>query len=263
VAIELHQLVAALYLVAGLAQILGIAIPKLRFGRAAPWLLGAGAFVHGLAFAQLHTMPSPPSLTHLPTAVSLMAWIGVLQSLALLRRARLEGLAAGMALLAFVGVFYASLALRGVEPAPTSATSWPHLHVILASAGLSLLAVAGLAGALFIAVDRALKSKRPAAWRRRLPSLEALDRVNSLALSFGFPLLSCGVVAGMLWTQGETGRLFAGGAHAIWSSVAWAIYLALVVARFRLGRRGREAAVRAALGFAFLLFVVVGVGALT
>jgi ABC-type uncharacterized transport system permease subunit len=135
--------------------------------------------------------------------------------------------------------------------------------VILASAGLSLLAVAGLAGALFIAVDRALKSKRRGAWRKRLPSLEALDRVNSLTLAIGFPLLSCGVIAGMLWTHGQTGLLFAGGAHAIWSSVAWAIYLALVVARFRLGLRGREAAACAAFGFAFLLFVVVGVGALT
>jgi ABC-type uncharacterized transport system permease subunit len=263
VAIELHQLAAVLYLLAGIAQILGIAVPTLRFGRAAPWLLGAGAIAHGLSFARLHELPTPPSLTHLPTAVSLMAWIGVLQSLVLLRRGRLEGLVAGMALLAFAGALYASFSLRGIEPAPAPAGSWPHLHVILASAGLSLLAVAGLAGALFIAVDRALKSKRRGAWRKRLPSLEALDRVNSLTLAIGFPLLSCGVIAGMLWTHGETGLLFAGGAHAIWSSVAWAIYLALVVARFRMGLRGREAAACAAFGFAFLLFVVVGVGALT
>jgi ABC-type uncharacterized transport system permease subunit len=262
VAIELNQLAAALYLVAGVAQILGIAMPSLRSGRVAPWLLGAGAIAQGLAFARLHELPSPPSLTNLPMAISLMAWIGVMQSLVLLRRARFEGLVAGMALLAFLGVFYASLALRGVEPSRAPAGSWPHLHVILASAGLSLLAVAGLAGALFIAVDRALKSKRPAAWRKRLPSLEALDRVNALALAIGFPLLSCGVVAGMLWTQGETGRLFAGGAHAVWSFVAWAIYLALVIARFRMGLRGREAAAASAFGFAFLLFVVVGVGAI-
>lgn len=261
--IELYQLAAALYLLAGVAQLLAIAIPAPRLGRTARWLLGTGAIVQGASFAWLHTLPSPPSLTHLPTAVSLMAWIGVLQSLVLLRRARLEGLVAGMSLLAFLGVLYASLALRAGESSPGATGSWPHLHVILASAGLSLLAVAGLAGALFLAVDRALKSKRPAPWRKRLPSLEALDRVNSLALKIGFPLLSCGVVAGMLWTYGETGRLFAGDTHAIGSSVAWTIYLALVVARFRLGLRGREAAASAALGFVFLLFVVVGVGAVT
>lgn len=260
-AIELQQLAAALYLVAGIAQIFGITAPRLRFGRAAPWLLGAGAIVHGLCFAVLHALPNPPSLTNLPAAVSLMAWIGVLQSLILLRRARLEGLVAGMALLAFVGVLYGSLTMReGGPPAPVGTGSWPHLHVILAGAGLSLLAVAGLAGALFIAVDRALKSKRGGNWRKRLPSLEALDRVNALALTIGFPLLSSGVVAGMLWTQSQTGQLFAGGAHAIWSSVAWGVYLVLAVARFRMGMRGREAAACAALGFAFLLFVVIGVG---
>ena len=87
--------------------------------------------------------------------------------------------------------------------------------------------------------------------------------MNAVALAIGFPLLSCGVVAGMLWTQSQTGHLWAGGAHAVWSVIAWAIYLALVLARFAGGLRGRDAAACAAFGFAFLLFVVIGVGAVT
>jgi ABC-type uncharacterized transport system permease subunit len=262
VAIELHQLTAALYLLAGIACALRGALPRARLGRAAVWLLAAGALAHGLAFARLHTLPHPPGLTHLPSALSLMAWLGVVASLLLARRARFEILLAMVAPLAFAAVLYASVALRGVEPAPpTEAGSWPHLHVIFASAGLALLGVAGLAGALFLVEDRALKAKRPSG-RRALPSLEALDRLNSVALALGFPLLTCGVVAGLLWTQGETGSLWAGGAHAIWSTLAWVIYLALALARFAAGWRGREAAAFAALGFAFLLFVVIGVGAI-
>lgn len=261
-AIELHQLTAALYLVAGIAGILGIVLPRARFGRAAPWLLAAGALAHGLAFARLHTLPNPPTLTHLPSAVSLSAWLTVLVCLALLRRARFGALVALVAPVAFAAVFSASVSLHGIEPAPPADMgSWPHLHVIFASAGLALLGVAGLAGTLFLAEDRALKAKRAPAWRGRLPSLEALDRVNAATLATGFPLLSCGVIAGMLWTQGETGSLWVGGAHAIWSTLAWAIYAALAVARFGVGWRGREAAACAAAGFAFLLFVVVGVGA--
>ncbi|RIL06021.1 MAG: hypothetical protein DCC71_08375 [Proteobacteria bacterium] len=259
-AIELHQLTAAFYLIAGLAGLAGLAMPRARFGRAAPWLLAAGALVHGVAFAWLHTLPHPPLLTHLPSAVSLMGWLAAIASLVLLRRGRLAAVAALVAPLAFLAVFFASVSYRDLEPTPPAdAGSWPHLHVIFASAGLALLGVAGIAGVLFLAADRGLKAKRP--WRSRLPSLEALDRANSMALAGGFPLLSCGVVAGMLWTQGETGALWVGGAHAIWSIVAWAIYLALVVARFVAGWRGREAAASAALGFAFLLFVVIGVGA--
>jgi ABC-type uncharacterized transport system permease subunit len=251
-----------LYLLAGLAGVLGIALPKARFGRAVPWLLAAGATLHGIALARLHTLPNPPQLTDTPSAISLAAWLAVIVSLLLLRSGRLEGLAVLVSPLAFLSVFYESLTLYGNAPAAASETgSWPHLHVIFASAGLALLGVAGLAGMLFLAEDRALKAKRAPSLRRGLPSLEALDRVNAMTLAAGFPLLSCGVVAGMLWTQGETGHLFVGGAHAVWSLIAWAIYLALVIARFVAGRRGREAAACAAVGFAFLLFVVIGVGA--
>jgi ABC-type uncharacterized transport system permease subunit len=260
--VELFHSTAALYLLAGLAGVLGIAVPKARFGRAVPWLLAAGATLHGIAFARLHTLPNPPQLTDTPSAISLAAWLAVIVSLLLLRSGRLEGLAVLVSPLAFLSVFYESLTLYANAPAAASeAGSWPHLHVIFASAGLALLGVAGLAGMLFLAEDRALKAKRAPSLRRGLPSLEALDRVNAMTLAAGFPLLSCGVVAGMFWTQGETGHLFVGGAHAVWSVIAWAIYLALVIARFVAGRRGREAAACAAVGFAFLLFVVIGVGA--
>src|SRR5690606_33438550 len=126
----------------------------------------------------------------------------------------------------------------------------------ISSAGFALLGVAGLAGLLFLVEARALKAKRTP--RLRLPSLEALDRVNLLALAIGFPLLTFAVLAGMIWTQGITGRLWAGGAHAIWTAVAWGVYLLLVVARFGVGWRGRDAAASAALGFGILLFAVLG-----
>jgi ABC-type uncharacterized transport system permease subunit len=260
--IELHRLAAAAYLIASLGTFLALALPDARIGRAATWVLGAGALLHGLAFARLHTMASPPPLTDLPAAVSLMAWIAVLFSLILLLRGRLESLAGLVAPFAFVAVWWASSALQGPVPEPPEATGrWPHLHIILASAGLALLGVAGLAGLLFLAEARALKAKRRLAVR--LPSLEALDRVNVVALAVGFPLLTFGVIAGVIWARGITGDLWAGGPHATWSAIAWAIYLALAVARFGIGWRGREAAACAAVGFGFLLFAVIGVEALT
>jgi ABC-type uncharacterized transport system permease subunit len=192
-----------------------------------------------------------------------MAWLAVLSALLLLRRGRLAVLAGLVAPFAFVAELWASSSLRVTSGAVAEAVGrWPHLHVILASAGLALLGVAGLAGVLFLAEDRRLKAKRPLPLRGGLPSLEALDRVNVLALALGFPLLTFGVVAGMIWTEAMTGHLWAGGAHATWSALAWAIYLALVIARFAAGCRGREAAAFAAAGFAFLLFAVLGVEAL-
>jgi ABC-type uncharacterized transport system permease subunit len=263
VVIELHQLAAACYLAAGLGTFLGLALPEPRWVRGGTVALAAGVVFHGLAFARLHTLDPPPSLTHLPSALSLMAWLAAAFALGLSRRERLASLAGLVAPFAFLAVFYAGFALDGQPVAPTEpAGSWPHLHVILASAGLALLGIAGLAGLLFLAEDRRLKAKRLGGFARRLPSLEALDRVNLTTLALGFPLLTLGVVAGVIWTEGTTGRLWAGGAHATWTGIAWAIYLALTVARFAVGWRGREAAACAAAGFAFLLFAVVGVRAI-
>ena len=49
--------------------------------------------------------------------------------------------------------------------------SWEHAHVLLASAGLAMLGIAGLAGAFFLMEHRRLKSKRPI--RRRFPCLRS------------------------------------------------------------------------------------------
>lgn len=261
---ELHQLSAACYLAAALGTALGMALPDQRLARVAVWTLAAAAVLHLVAFVALHALDPPPPLTALPAAVSLMALVGVAFALLLLRRGRLESLAGLTAPFGFAATLYAATSLGGV-PAPETLDSgrWPHLHVLLASAGLSLLGVAGVAGVLFLLEDRRLKAKRGLGRRRPLPSLEALDRVNVVALAVGFPLLTCGLLAGIAWSHALTGRAWDGSPHATWTGIGWAIYLALALARFAMGWRGREAAACAAGGFVFLFFAVVGLGGLT
>jgi len=256
----LHQLSAAGYLVATLATALGLALPDARLARLSVWTLFVSVAAHAAGIAGIQLVAATPSLTTLPAAVSLMAWLAIVFALALLRRGRLESLAGLVAPFAFAATLYAAFTLGGVSPAASSGDGrWPQLHVILASAGLSLLGVAGVAGVLFLAGNRQLKAKRRGSLRRPLPSLEALDRVNVAALALGFPLLTLGVIAGMVWSQALNGHVWDGGPHATWTGIAWVIYLALVLARFAMGWRGREAAACAAAGFAFLLFAVVGV----
>ena len=262
--IPLHQLAAAIYLIAGLAAGLGLALPAPRLGRAAVLLLAAGALVHGACFAALHRADPPPPLTNLPTAMSFTAWVGALFFLLLLLRAKLAGLVVLVAPLIFLAVFFAALRLPAVGPATFSGSgSWPHAHVLLASGGLSLLGVAGLAGVLFLIEHRRLKAKRRIARRLPLPTLEALDRVNVAALALGFPLLTLGVLTGVIWLSTESGKLWTASPHETWSALAWAVYAVLVTARFGSRQGARQAAVSAVGGFAFLLFAVVGVEILT
>jgi ABC-type uncharacterized transport system permease subunit len=258
-AIALHQIASDLYLVAGLIAGLGLALTAPGLLRLGPGFLLAGALVHAAAFATLHQLTPTPALTDLPMALSFSAWIAVLFAIALQWRVRMGALSAMVGPLAFIAAFAAALFLGGerANALPGDAGgSWPHLHVLLASAGLAMLGIAGLIGVVFLAEHRRLKHKRRMSGQ--LPSLEALDRANRAALALGFPLLTLGVASGILWVWASGSDLWSGGAHEIGSLVAWAIYAALVVARFGLHQGSRRAAQSAVAGFAILFVAAIG-----
>jgi ABC-type uncharacterized transport system permease subunit len=258
--LALHQLTAELYLAASLLAWVGMAQRSARLERVSVWVLGGGALVHLLAFSLMHRADPPPPLTDPAAALSFMAWIGTLAFLLLLRRARLAGLTVLVAPAAFLGVFAAAAGLPSPERAGFDGSgSWPHAHVLLASAGFALFGLSGLAGALFLAEHRLLKRKRPFDARLPLPSLEALDRVNRVALAAGFPLLTLGVVTGMVWVASVRGSPWAGTHHEAWSALAWAVCAVLVAARFGARQGSRRAAVSAVAGFVFLFVAVIGV----
>ena len=257
--VQLLQSAAAVYLAAALIAGLGIALDTRRLERASVALLGFGALLHGIPFLLLHRAENPPPLTDLCWAFSFMTWVGAVFYLLLLGRSRLQRRALLIAPVAFLGAFLAALRTPGsVSVTSAAAGSWPHTHVLLASAGLALLALAGLAGVIFLIEHGRLKSKRPIDRRLPLPSLEALDRVNAVTLSIGFLLLTLGVISGMFWLQAANGRPWTGTPHETWSLVAWAIYGVLVTARFVAKQGSRQAAASAVGGFAFLFFAVIG-----
>ena len=257
--IALHQLAAALYLAAGVSGGMALASPGARARRASLVLLGVGALLHLSSFAFLHRAQPTPALTDLPAAASLMACLAMLAYLAFARRARWDALVVWVAPVGFLGAFVGALRLPHAVGADLFGSgSWPHAHVLLASAGLALLGVAGVAGLAFLRESSQLKHKRRVG--ARLPSLETLDRVNVVALAVGFPLLTLGVLTGMLWLEGSHGSPWSGSAHEIWTTFAWGIYGVLVLARFAARQSARNAALSAVGGFAFLLFAVIGVG---
>jgi ABC-type transport system involved in cytochrome c biogenesis permease subunit len=265
---EFEQIAAALYLAAGLAALLGLALPAPRVLRGARWGLALGALAQGCALATLHRLEPAPSLTDLAQAVAFTAWVSVLLFLFLSTRYRLPGFVPPIALIAFLAAFGTTLyqPQRAVRAYPQLAAaaeasgSLPHAHVLLASAGLAALGLAGLAGLFFLLEHRALKRRSSLRRRIPLPSLEALDRVNRTALVLGFSLLTVGVVTGALWLDARAGRFWSGTLHETWTAIAWTIYLGLVAMRFAGHQGARQAAASAVAGFAFLLFAVVGVG---
>lgn len=255
----LQYMAAALYLAAGVGAVLGLSLPAPRVLRGARFGLALGAIAQFLAFATLHRLDPAPALTDLGYAVAVMAWLAVVFTLVLLWRIRLPGFVPPIAFVAFLTTFGAMLHRPEVALA-SEGTTIPHAHLLLASAGLAALGMAGLAGLFFLLEHRALKRRRSVARRVPLPSLEALDQVNRVALALGFPLLSLGVMTGALWMESRMGVWWSGSLHETWMVVAWTIYLGLVMLRFAGHQGARQAAASAVAGFAFLLFAVVGAG---
>lgn len=256
----LQYMAAALYLAAGVGAVLGLSLPAPSVLRGARWGLAIGAVVQFFAFATLHQVEPAPQLTDLGYAIAVMAWLAVLVTLFLVARIRLPGFVPPVAFVAFLTTFGATLGRPESAVGVDVGTTLPHAHVLLASAGLAALGLAGLAGFFFLLEHRALKRRRSVARWVPMPSLEALDRVNRVTLATGFPLLSLGVVTGGLWLHARMGSYFGGSLHETWMLIAWLIYLGLVALRFA-GRQGaRQAAASAVAGFAFLLFAVLGAG---
>ena len=257
----LLQLAAALYLASGLAGAVALSIAGARTGRLALGLLGAGAVAHTGSFVALHRLDPVPRLTDLPQALSFMALAGVIAFGIFSRRGRLAGLTVLLGPLAFLAAFFA--ALHSPDPdLEVAGGAWPHAHVLLAGIGLALLAVAAAAGGFYLMENRRLKRKRLHGSASSLPSLETLDRISAAALALGFPLLTLGVLTGILWVYDARGVFFTGSAHEAWNAIAWLVYAALVGARFGAHQGARDAAVSSVAGFGFLLFAVVGVGIL-
>ena len=259
--VVLQYLTAGLYLLASLTAGAGFTLARPAMLRAAIGVLGAGAIAHAATFSMLHTASPAPPLTHLPSALSFMALVGTVGFLLLAWRARLAGLVALVAPTSCLGVAAAVFSGPAAtdEAAASLAGSIPHAHVLLASAGLALLGLAGLAGLSFLVEHRRLKRKRPPVGGTAWPSLEALDRAGAFAVVAGFPLLTLGVVTGALWQRAETGTYFSGNPHETFCLLAWAVYGALATLRFGARQPAARCAISSIAGFAFLGIAVLGV----
>ncbi len=259
--IEFQQTAAAIYLAAGIFALLGLALPAPRLGLAGVRLLVLGALIQAAAFASLHRMSPVPELSDLPYTLSFTAWAAVVSLLLLMWRLRLASLTAAVGPLAFLAVFLPSLGgmpTGGGGGLPLEGAV-PHAHTLLSSAGLGLLGISGLAGAFYLAEHRRLKSKRSVGHRVALPSLEALDKVDTAALVAGFPLLTLGLITGSAWLYASSGEFWVWTPHVIWTLVGWGIYATMTFARFMGGQSARQAAASAVGGSVFLFFAVIGV----
>lgn len=192
--------------------------------------------------------------------VVFFAWAATWAYLSFRWRYTVKNFGTFVSILIMVLLIAASLASREILPLkPVLQSMWLPVH-----AGTSLLAYAFFSlafcgGLMYLLQERELKRKRFGYFFSRLPSLDALDQLNSHCLAAGFVFLTMGMVSGSLWTKQAWGVYWQWHPKEIWSLIAWFVYLLQIHQRFTVGWRGKRAAVMAVVGFMIVVFTLWGV----
>jgi ABC-type transport system involved in cytochrome c biogenesis permease subunit len=151
---------------------------------------------------------------------------------------------------------------RGVTALQQTGQSvWLPVHLGLIFSGIAGFGLSSVVGVIYLWARDRLKKKNFSEIRQ-LPSLEVLDRIQFLAMLFGFVFLTLGIGAGGAWAAAS----LQGGWSMdpkIWTTLLiWFWYGVALQARLLGGQRGRWTSLFSIVGFCGLMVSLVGVNLL-
>lgn len=129
----------------------------------------------------------------------------------------------------------------------------PAAHIIVSVLAYSLLCLAAVQSLMLLMQERHLHGKHPGGFMRALPPMQTMEGVMFQLIGLGFILLTLTVVSGLFFSEATFGRPFRLTHHIVLAVLAWVVYAILLVGRWRLGWRGRQAIHWTLGGFALLL----------
>jgi len=226
----------------------------------ARWIFIAGFGIHSLVLiAQSLIMQRVPGY-NFHQALSLAAWAIALVFI-------IAHYTHGLKIIGVVAAPLAAMAMAAAIFAPVGSQAitvnvnhiWVLIHVLTMFIGEAFLALACGTGILYLLQERAIKSKAPGFFFKRLPSLDHLDLLGYRCIVVGFTLLTIGLVSGAVYAKMVWGRFWTADPKEIWSVITWLIYAVLLHERILVGWRGRRAAMMAVAGFVVMLFTFFGV----
>jgi ABC-type uncharacterized transport system permease subunit len=142
---------------------------------------------------------------------------------------------------------------------------WFKGHFIVATISVGLLSLAAMHAMLMSIQDRALHRQlaivpdsRVAHWLEDLPPLMTMESLLFNLLYVGFALLSLTVFSGLLFSQTLFGRPLVFDHKTIFALISWFLFAGLLLARWRVGLRGRAAIRWVLSAYTALLLAYVG-----
>lgn len=260
----LAVLAVAFYSVATVYFLIRFFLKKEKTARAAYLFLLLGLVTHGLDLLVIGLQYRHFPATSLPEAFTLVSWLTVLFFTWIARRDSMEAVAVVLLPVAILSlVLHEIFGSKIPPPEPVIRGEWIYIHIPLMVLSVAALALTFVLAVLYIIQERQLKSKHPAFFYYRLPSLEVCEDLASKSLWAGFFLLTLGIITGMILSRSVNGVYFSWDYKEIWSLITWFLYAILIHGRLLAAWRGRRAAYLAIVGFVLMLFSFAGVSLLS
>ncbi len=253
--LELLRFAAALYLVAAAGYVLYFARPRhvlaARFGA---WLLSFAAVVHvasiGLACKEFGGL----EWFTLRGGFVLMAWLLAVGYLVVQRFYHLPSVGAfitPMVLLVLAPTLFAD---GGSGEVARETARDPRLtfHVVTASLGVALFALAFGVALMYLLQEREVKGKRFGALFSRLPPLQSLDQLTQRLVRLGFVIFTVALLGGSLLAHKVWKGAWWSDPQQVRSVVIWLLYGGMVQLRHA-GWHGRRYARLTMVGFVLVI----------
>jgi cytochrome c-type biogenesis protein CcsB len=248
------------YLLGALAYSAYIISLKEYLSKAALTVTLIGFASHTLALVARYAVAGYTPVTNLYESLSFFAWMIVGVLLVVNLKFKIKVLGAFLSPIAVILMFFAYALPKEIVPlAPVLRSFWHPFHILFAFLGDAFFALAFCCGVMYLVQERQLKAKKIGAITQRLPSLNVLDDLSYQSLTYGFPLLTLGIITGAIWAEYAWGRYWNWDPKETWSLITWLLYAALLHQRLTVGWRGRKAAIMAIVGFLAVLFTFLGV----
>ncbi|RMF42667.1 MAG: c-type cytochrome biogenesis protein CcsB [Deltaproteobacteria bacterium] len=257
--ILLYKITLLLYFAATILYLVDVIARRQQAGRVGRWLLVGGLVTHLAAVAARYMVAGHAPVVNLNESLSFFALALVVIYLLFDLKYRLTILGAFCCPLALAMMIFGAAAGPVSTANPALDSWWFPVHITLAFAGYAVFTLAAAAGVMYLMQERMLKSKRFSGLYYRLPSLDVLDSINYKCLTFGFPLMTMGIISGAVWANSAWGGYWRWDPKETWALITWFLYAALLHGRLTIGWRGRRAAIFAIIGFLCLLFTFLGV----
>ena len=214
---------------------------------AAASIAAIGVLVHALALGQERRL-APLAALSLGDVLALVALVIAITAIVMALRPRLRGMAA--LLLGIAGVLEAAFS-EGARQFSMGRPGWElAFHVAMATTAFAFLTIGAVLAVAQVVVERRLRSRRPLGWLKILTPIESVEAGCFHSILAGFTVLTLALVTGAFFIE----NLFA--QHlvhkVVLAIIAWVVFGILLLGRWRMGWRGKQALRWTLAGYALL-----------